>query len=120
VRWFTMLLGSKRKNSYGGYRTIVYLPSGEPVVVHDSLPFFESCVRPAREVGSTDISPSPLDSETYSLGSHCSAGQAWMEMNPASGLPMLPWGLDIGGSPYGLGDLSDPWSVANELDWGDD
>jgi hypothetical protein len=43
-----------------------------------------------------------------------------MEMNPASGLPMLPWGLDIGGSPYGLGDLSDPWSVANELDWGDD
>lgn len=105
MRWFTSLL-RRRKDRLTGYRTIVYSLSGAPLIVHDSLPDSDWSIPTPKETES-ELVHCFFNAEEFSKDDSELMGSEWLDINPATGLPMLPWGMDSQGNPYGA-------------DWGED
>lgn len=98
-RWFSRLL-RRKKDQLSRYRTIVYSLDGVPRIIHDSLPDSDWKIPTPKETES-DLVHCSLNTEEFSEGDYEFMGSGWLDINPATGLPMLPWGMDSQGNPYG-------------------
>ena len=73
---------------------------GAPLIVHDSLPDSDWSIPRPKETESELVHCS-FNAEEFSKDGSDLMGSEWLDINPATGLPMLPWGMDSQGNPYG-------------------
>ena len=105
IKWLSLLLHGK-KDQFSGCRTIVYSLNGMPTTVHDSLPDLNLMNNTTREEIEFGLFDCFRNSDDFMGDDLELVGSQWLSMNPATGWPMLSYGLDIHGNLYGAGDCS--------------
>lgn len=123
---------SALKPRHQAYTTIVYPVFGQAVVIRDDLnirherawyqvaeSFKAICSEPAQDLWFSESSQTwevinsatAIDGfATTALSIADTAISDHMQVNPASGLPMLDGCIDVMGNPFGMDMLSDSWS----------